>query len=53
MIFVLGACVFPGGVLVCAHPSDGLICEQCRALIRGESLQRKFADERAGRLQGR
>ena len=39
--------------VVCARPSDELICEHCRALIRGESLERKFADERAGQQRGR
>jgi len=35
---------------VCAGPSQGdLICEACRARIRGEALQRKRAEERAGR----
>jgi nucleotide-binding universal stress UspA family protein len=43
----------PEKCVVCARPSDELICAPCRALIRGESLQRKFADERAGRLRGR
>jgi nucleotide-binding universal stress UspA family protein len=35
---------------VCGKPSPDLICEPCRALIRGEALERKRADERAGRL---
>jgi universal stress protein A len=35
--------------LVCAAPSDDLICETCRARIRGEALDRKQRDERAGR----
>ena len=39
--------------VVCARPSDELICEHCRALIRGESLERKFADERTGQRRGR
>ncbi len=43
----------PEKCVVCASPSDELICAQCRALIRGEALQHKFADERAGRLRGR
>lgn len=35
--------------IVCARPSPDLICAPCRALIRGESLVRKRAEERAGR----
>lgn len=35
--------------LVCATPSEDLICESCRARIRGEALERKLRDERAGR----
>jgi len=38
----------PERCVVCAQVSDELICEHCRALIRGESLQRKRVDERAG-----
>jgi K+-sensing histidine kinase KdpD len=35
---------------VCAGPSQGeLICEACRTRIRGEALERKRAEERAGR----
>src|SRR5262245_2111708 len=35
---------------VCARPSQGeLICEACRARIRGEALERKRVEERAGR----
>jgi nucleotide-binding universal stress UspA family protein len=35
---------------VCAGPSQGdLICEACRARIRGEALERKRIEERAGR----
>ncbi len=37
------------GCLVCATPSRDLICEPCRARIRGEVLERKHRDERAGR----
>jgi universal stress protein A len=39
--------------VVCARPSEDLICEPCRALIRGEALERKLGDERAGRPGGR
>ncbi len=35
--------------LVCATPSDDLICSPCRARIRGEAVERKQRDERAGR----
>ena len=35
--------------LVCAQPSLDLICEPCRARIRGEALERKQHEERAGR----
>jgi nucleotide-binding universal stress UspA family protein len=35
--------------LVCATPSHDLICEPCRARIRGEALARKQREERAGR----
>ena len=34
---------------VCARPSPDLICEACRARIRGEALERKQREERAGR----
>jgi hypothetical protein len=35
---------------VCAGESQGdLICEACRARIRGEALERKRSEERAGR----
>jgi nucleotide-binding universal stress UspA family protein len=37
------------GCLVCATPSRDLICEPCRARIRGEVLERKHREERAGR----
>jgi nucleotide-binding universal stress UspA family protein len=36
--------------LVCATPTRDLICEPCRARIRGEALERKHREERAGRL---
>ena len=35
--------------LVCAQPSADLICEACRARIRGEALEHKQREERAGR----
>ena len=35
--------------IVCARETDDLICEGCRAHIRGEALERKMAAERAGR----
>jgi nucleotide-binding universal stress UspA family protein len=35
--------------LVCATPTLDLICEPCRARIRGEALERKLGEERAGR----
>ncbi|MBI1847845.1 MAG: universal stress protein [Candidatus Rokubacteria bacterium] len=35
--------------LVCAQPSRDLICEPCRAKIRGEALEHKMREERAGR----
>lgn len=38
-----------GTCLVCSNPSTDLICERCRARIRGEALERKMREERAGR----
>ncbi len=38
--------------IVCAKPSPDLICEPCRTLIRGQALERKLHDERAGRPPG-
>jgi nucleotide-binding universal stress UspA family protein len=35
--------------VVCATPADDLICEGCRARIRGEALEHKLGEERAGR----
>ncbi|MBI4637731.1 MAG: universal stress protein [Candidatus Rokubacteria bacterium] len=35
--------------LVCATVSDDLICEPCRARIRGEAVERKQREERPGR----
>ncbi len=36
--------------IVCAMASPDLICEACRAIVRGEALQRKRGEERAGRV---
>jgi nucleotide-binding universal stress UspA family protein len=36
--------------LVCGVSSDDLICTPCRARIRGEALDRKQREERAGRV---
>lgn len=38
--------------VVCAKPSPDLICEPCRARIRGEALEKKAREERAGRPPG-
>ena len=38
--------------IVCAGSSPDLICEPCRTRIRGEALERKLQDERAGRPPG-
>jgi nucleotide-binding universal stress UspA family protein len=35
--------------IVCAKTSADLVCESCRARIRGEALERKQREERAGR----
>jgi len=35
--------------IVCAKATTELICEPCRARIRGEALERKLEEERAGR----
>jgi nucleotide-binding universal stress UspA family protein len=35
--------------LVCATPTRDLICEPCRARIRGEALEQRRREERAGR----
>jgi len=40
----------PGHCLVCANPSDDLICTPCRERIRGEAIERKQRNERAGRV---
>jgi nucleotide-binding universal stress UspA family protein len=39
-----------GQCVVCAKPSPDLICDPCRAAIRGEALEHKQREERAGRL---
>ena len=38
--------------IVCGKPSADLICEACRAMIRGEALEQKLRVERAGRPPG-
>lgn len=38
--------------IVCGKPSPDLICEACRAIIRGEALGEKLRVERAGRTRG-
>jgi nucleotide-binding universal stress UspA family protein len=35
--------------VVCAGPSKDLICESCRARIRGQAIDRKLQEMRAGR----
>jgi nucleotide-binding universal stress UspA family protein len=40
----------PRPCLVCATPSPDLICAPCRARIRGEAIERKQREERAGRV---
>ncbi len=39
----------PQRCLVCASPSEDLICSPCRARIRGEAVERKQREDRAGR----
>lgn len=39
----------PQHCLVCARSSHDLICEPCRARIRGEAIERKQQEGRAGR----
>lgn len=41
--------MLPRPCLVCSRPSDELICEGCRAKIRGEALEQKREAERPGR----
>jgi len=58
---VLGAPAAPAAVLpaasghciVCAQASPDLVCGDCRARIRGEALERKWNEERAGRMASR
>lgn len=38
-----------GHCVACRHPSTDLICAACRAIIRGEALEHKREEERAGR----
>lgn len=35
--------------IVCSAVADGLVCEPCRARIRGEALGRKLREEKGGR----
>lgn len=44
-----GAPALPQRCIVCAGQTDDLVCETCRAHIRGEALERKIVTERAGR----
>jgi hypothetical protein len=39
----------PHRCIVCAGQTDDLVCETCRARIRGEALEHKVETERAGR----
>jgi universal stress protein A len=39
----------PHRCIVCAGQTDDLVCETCRARIRGEALERKTETERSGR----
>lgn len=39
----------PHRCIVCGQIADDLICEACRARIRGEAIERKRGEERAGR----
>jgi hypothetical protein len=45
----VGAPTLPHRCIVCAGATDDLVCESCRARIRGEALERKVETERAGR----
>jgi nucleotide-binding universal stress UspA family protein len=38
----------PRRCLVCATVTEDLVCEHCRAIIRGEAIERTWRDERAG-----
>ncbi|MDO8477730.1 MAG: universal stress protein [Candidatus Rokubacteria bacterium] len=44
-----GAPPVPHRCIVCAGQTDDLVCETCRARIRGEALEHKIESERAGR----
>jgi hypothetical protein len=44
-----GAFPLPHRCIVCAGPTDDLVCETCRARIRGEALEHKRETERADR----
>ena len=44
-----GAPPVPHRCIVCAGQTDDLVCETCRARIRGEALEHKIETERAGR----
>jgi nucleotide-binding universal stress UspA family protein len=44
-----GAPPVPHRCIVCAGDTDDLVCETCRARIRGEAREHKIETERAGR----
>ena len=44
-----GAAPVPHRCIVCAGQTDDLVCETCRARIRGEALEHKIETERTGR----
>ena len=44
-----GAPPVPHRCIVCAGQTDDLVCETCRARIRGEALEHKIETERTGR----
>jgi hypothetical protein len=39
-----------GECVVCGAASPDLICEVCRGIIRGETLERKRSEEHAGHV---
>jgi hypothetical protein len=41
--------VAPHRCVVCARETPDLVCEPCRARIRGEALEQKLEAERPGR----
>jgi nucleotide-binding universal stress UspA family protein len=45
---VVEATVDARGCIVCGGDVDDLICEACRARIRGEALEKKWSEEKAG-----